>query len=738
MTLRLAVLSAILCGPPVTATAAPPEGGPFVPDSTLRPDVAVEPFVPAQPQTEADAKATAATQSYVLGLMYQDRGQLPAAVTAFESALANDPGHLPSLKELTRLHFRMDQPDRAMEYARRVLDRDEGDGEIQYLFGMQSVQNGDNRVAIDALAAAVADPTFRKNGGRLLTARLQLAKLYVAVGKASEAADSIRQALAMLRQPDAYDVSAFEARQYRRQIQQFHQLLALALMQSGDAAGAADALRTGLDEVPPRSRPALRLLLAQALAVQGRWQQVEDELERFFESKTPDLKAYRLYEKALAEQGERDRFLPMVQSWLAADPQNASLRIFLAEKLVDAGQSEKARQVLTKLEDEDAAQPVMARLYRQEGEADKLLDSLARSLALRNTAALQQELTTIAKDLPLADKIYEAARKPVGDEDERFRRYLVSAQLADLTGQADVAKEFLQRSIELRPALSVTHRMLVATMWDARRWQEVVDACDIAMEEVPGDNDLFREWKARALAADGKTERAVEMVKELIDRTRDRDELLGYHQLLVTAYAAGEDLEKAAEVSRETIEKFSDMQQVGFVKYRYAAILSELGRDQEAEALYLALIEDEDSLPQVRTGAKNDLGYHWAEDGRNLERAERLIRDAVEAEPDNSAYLDSLGWVLFKRGDFAEAAKYLKQSVEAEGGDDAVLWDHLGDAYRQLGKKEDAVEAYSRALQKFVEEPERDTDGKKALTEKKLAELKAAAELPEPASQDGP
>ena len=46
----------------------------------------------------------------------------------------------------------------------------------------------------------------------------------------------------------------------------------------------------------------------------------------------------------------------------------------------------------------------------------------------------------------------------------------------------------------------------------------------------------------------------------------------------------------------------------------------------------------------------NDLGYLYAEQGKNLEKAETMIRKAVADEPENSAYLDSLGWVLFKRG----------------------------------------------------------------------------------------
>ena len=61
--------------------------------------------------------------------------------------------------------------------------------------------------------------------------------------------------------------------------------------------------------------------------------------------------------------------------------------------------------------------------------------------------------------------------------------------------------------------------------------------------------------------------------------------------------------------------------------------------------------------------ASNDLGYGWADAGKNLDRAEALIRVAVEAEPDNQSFLDSLGWVLYKRGQFDEARRHLEQAI---------------------------------------------------------------------------
>ena len=77
------------------------------------------------------------------------------------------------------------------------------------------------------------------------------------------------------------------------------------------------------------------------------------------------------------------------------------------------------------------------------------------------------------------------------------------------------------------------------------------------------------------------------------------------------------------------------------------------------------------------SGASNDLGYEWTDQGKNLSAAESLIRTAVAAEPDNQSFLDSLGWVLYKRGKFDEARKYLELAVGPAAFPDPVVLDHL-------------------------------------------------------------
>ncbi len=77
-------------------------------------------------------------------------------------------------------------------------------------------------------------------------------------------------------------------------------------------------------------------------------------------------------------------------------------------------------------------------------------------------------------------------------------------------------------------------------------------------------------------------------------------------------------------------------------------------------------------------GENNDLGYFWADAGIHLEQAEPMIRKALENKPDDPAFLDSLGWVYYKQGKFAEAADLIQRAAAMPGGTDPEVLQHLG------------------------------------------------------------
>ncbi len=117
------------------------------------------------------------------------------------------------------------------------------------------------------------------------------------------------------------------------------------------------------------------------------------------------------------------------------------------------------------------------------------------------------------------------------------------------------------------------------------------------------------------------------------------------------------------------------------------------GRKPELEA---ALLEGLRRFPDD-PDLMNQLAYFWAEQGSHLNDALELSRRAVALEPGDGAIVDTLGWVLVKRGEVKDALPYLQRAAVLTNNDPVVL-QHVGDAYLKLGLTRDAVAAWRRAL----------------------------------------
>ena len=114
-----------------------------------------------------------------------------------------------------------------------------------------------------------------------------------------------------------------------------------------------------------------------------------------------------------------------------------------------------------------------------------------------------------------------------------------------------------------------------------------------------------------------------------------------------------------------------------------------------AELLKKAIALD----PLNSAEACNYLGYMWAERNENLDEAERLIMQAVQLDPSNGAYMDSLGWVWLCQGKFSKALAELMRAAEAMKNPDPVIFEHIGDAHEKLGRTADALHYWQKALQ---------------------------------------
>jgi|LakMenEpi03Aug12_release.lakeMendotaPanAssembly.Ray.scaffolds.fasta_scaffold06510_5 tetratricopeptide (TPR) repeat protein len=179
------------------------------------------------------------------------------------------------------------------------------------------------------------------------------------------------------------------------------------------------------------------------------------------------------------------------------------------------------------------------------------------------------------------------------------------------------------------------------------------------------------------------------------------------------------------------------------LKYTMTGLYTELKQVDKAVSVLEALVEKEPNNPTYN----NDLGYILADNSRDLEKAEKLIRKALEedkkrrqkaadeadpdekdkddeetAELDNASYLDSLGWVLYRAKRYDEAQKALESAVAVEAGRNTEIYDHLGDVLAAKGDKVGAIKYYQLGLE-TVSASKRD-QMKKAQIEEKLKALR--------------
>lgn len=163
-----------------------------------------------------------------------------------------------------------------------------------------------------------------------------------------------------------------------------------------------------------------------------------------------------------------------------------------------------------------------------------------------------------------------------------------------------------------------------------------------------------------------------------------------FYSLYAGLLDEGQQTDQAITVLKNALKKMPTSNQLKF-------ILGTLydKKDQKTEVVKIMSDVIKDDPQHVQ--ALNYLAFTFAETGKNLDLAEELARRAVKLAPEDGFILDTLGWVLFKRGKFKASASYLELALQKEP-EEGVISFHLGEAYFQLNKIAQSKQAFDRAL----------------------------------------
>ena len=185
----------------------------------------------------------------------------------------------------------------------------------------------------------------------------------------------------------------------------------------------------------------------------------------------------------------------------------------------------------------------------------------------------------------------------------------------------------------------------------------------------------------------GKLDQGIEYLEQALSETTDDPDFFLY---LAAFYEQSKKFEKATDLLRRGIEAGPENMDLYF---RLGVVHDKAGRKKES----IASMKEAARLAPDNPNILNYLGYTYVELGRNLDEAEDLIQRALKHKPYDGHITDSLGWLYFKQGRFAEALLTLEKANELSANEPVIL-EHIGDAYLKLNNKEKALEFYKRSL----------------------------------------
>jgi tetratricopeptide (TPR) repeat protein len=279
-----------------------------------------------------------------------------------------------------------------------------------------------------------------------------------------------------------------------------------------------------------------------------------------------------------------------------------------------------------------------------------------------------------------------------------------------LTNQRDKAVEMLEQIIKEHPEKYQPYDLLAQVLDEEARSLQRANRIEEAKAKFakvaanyeqsllinPNHAGTYVRLAELLLGALRDPDRAVKLLGEARRRFPGAPEIVYY---LAIAQREAKQSQQAVATFEEALHEAQLEEDDDFVNakfyFNYGAAAEQAGLYNKASDLLRKSIALD---PENSAEACNYLGYMFADHNMNLDEAETMIRRALQSEPNNASYLDSLGWVEFRKGQFDQALDDLLRAAKTAERQDPVVFEHIGDTYLKLNRTREALEAWQKAL----------------------------------------
>ena len=486
---------------------------------------------------------------------------------------------------------------------------------------------------------------------------------------ASSALYEISQYYMFLRQVPQGQVALEQAVAFAPDNYWYSQGLVSLYQQQNELDKAAALLEKMVTRFPSKQDPLFSLL--DIYSRQEKYNDVISTLnrleKRLGKNEQLSMEKFRIYLQMKDDKKAFQEIESLVQEY----PMDMRYQVILGDVYLQNGKKQEAydayQKVLAVEPDNPMALFSMASYYEQTGQKELYQQQL-------DTLLLNKKVTSDAKISVMRQVIAENEQSSAKDStqvialfDRMMKQDMDDPQIPMLYSQYLLSKNMeqeavpvLEQVVDLDPTNKAARLMLVSAAVKKEDYKQIIKVCEPGIEATPDALELY------------------------------------YY--LAIAYHQAEQGDSVLSVCNRALEHITPDTRKEVISDFYS-IMGDIYHTKkqmtEAYAAYdSALVYNPSNI-----GALNNYAYYLSVERRDLDKAEEMSYKTVKAEPNNSTYLDTYAWILFEKGNYAEARIYIDNAMKNDGEKSDVIVEHCGDIYFMTGDVEGALKYWKKALE---------------------------------------